>query len=341
MGDPHLAAAIAFYSPDHPDVVPDFDLQRAPFVSEQRLDGDGFAAICRAEDTACVDEARRRAEPARPGPSSSTSRPAISMAARWASSGASSSSWSRPSRSCGSRNELPVEGLGRLLRFRPFDLRQRRSIATCITRRSPRRSPATCPRPRPPCSTMAAAKRSTPTASPPRAGRLTLADAAPSVRTHLIERFERNAEHRGGFAREASPRCRTVRSTSSCSTRSRNTFPAKNSTRSRRCSIAFSSPTGCSCIGDVVPPNVPAISDAWALLRFGAGNGFFLAALAGLVRTVFSDYWQLRTKLGLTRYSEPEMIARLAQLGFAATCAPRNIGHLRSRMTFLARPAAG
>jgi hypothetical protein len=62
MGDPHLAAAIAFYSPDHPDVVPDFDLQRAPFVSEGRLDGDGFVAVCRAEDTACVAEARRRAE---------------------------------------------------------------------------------------------------------------------------------------------------------------------------------------------------------------------------------------------------------------------------------------
>jgi 4-amino-4-deoxy-L-arabinose transferase-like glycosyltransferase len=62
MGDPHLAAAVAFYSPDRPDVVPDFDLQRAPFVSEGRLDGDGFVAVCRAEDTACVAEARRRAE---------------------------------------------------------------------------------------------------------------------------------------------------------------------------------------------------------------------------------------------------------------------------------------
>jgi hypothetical protein len=62
MGDPHLTAAIAFLSPDHPDVVPDFDLERAPFVSEARLDGDGFVAVCRTEDTACVAEARRRAE---------------------------------------------------------------------------------------------------------------------------------------------------------------------------------------------------------------------------------------------------------------------------------------
>jgi hypothetical protein len=98
---------------------------------------------------------------------------------------------------------------------------------------------------------------------------------------------------------------------------------------------------GVFLIGDVVPPNVPAVSDAFALLRFGAGNGFFLAALAGLVRTVFSDYRQLRTKLGLTRYSEQDMTARLRELGFAATRAPRNLGHLRSRMTFLARPLAG
>jgi hypothetical protein len=31
--------------------------------------------------------------------------------------------------------------------------------------------------------------------------------------------------------------------------------------------------------------------------------------------------------------------ARLAGLGFTATRAPRNIGHISSRMTFLARPA--
>jgi 4-amino-4-deoxy-L-arabinose transferase-like glycosyltransferase len=61
MGDPHLTAAIAFYSPDHPDAVPDFMLRQTPWVTEDRLDGEGWAAVCRAEDTACVDEARRRA----------------------------------------------------------------------------------------------------------------------------------------------------------------------------------------------------------------------------------------------------------------------------------------
>jgi hypothetical protein len=61
MGDPHLTAAIAFYSPDHPDAVPDFALKQAPSVTEDRLDIEGFAVVCRAEDTACVEEARHRA----------------------------------------------------------------------------------------------------------------------------------------------------------------------------------------------------------------------------------------------------------------------------------------
>jgi len=45
--------------------------------------------------------------------------------------------------------------------------------------------------------------------------------------------------------------------------------------------------------------------------------------------------------IGLTRYGEAEMTARLTKLGFTATRAPVNIGHISSRMTFLARPAAG
>ena len=61
MGDPHLTAAISFYSPDRPDAVPNFDLKGLPWVTEERLEGDGWVAVCRAEDIACVDEARRRA----------------------------------------------------------------------------------------------------------------------------------------------------------------------------------------------------------------------------------------------------------------------------------------
>jgi len=59
---------------------------------------------------------------------------------------------------------------------------------------------------------------------------------------------------------------------------------------------------------------------------------------AGLVRTVLSDYWRLRSRIGLTRYGEAAMIGKLAAAGFAATRAGANIGHNPARMTFLARP---
>jgi len=95
---------------------------------------------------------------------------------------------------------------------------------------------------------------------------------------------------------------------------------------------------GLLILGDVIAPHVSAATDAIALLRFGAANGFLCAALAGLVRTVASDYWRLRSHLGLTRYGEAAMIDKLAAAGFSARRAAANIGHNGARMTFLARP---
>jgi SAM-dependent methyltransferase len=97
---------------------------------------------------------------------------------------------------------------------------------------------------------------------------------------------------------------------------------------------------GLLILGDVIPPHVSALTDAIALLRFAAANGFLGAALIGLARTVLSDYWRLRSHLGLTRYGEPAIIAKLATAGFSARRAPANIGHNPARMTFLARPAS-
>jgi SAM-dependent methyltransferase len=91
-------------------------------------------------------------------------------------------------------------------------------------------------------------------------------------------------------------------------------------------------------VSDVIPPHVPASTDALALLRFGAANGFFFAAVTGLARTLVSDYWRLRTQYGLTRYSEAVMIEKLAAAGFTAQRAPDNIGHNQARMEFIARP---
>jgi SAM-dependent methyltransferase len=98
------------------------------------------------------------------------------------------------------------------------------------------------------------------------------------------------------------------------------------------------SENGVFILGDVIAPNVSAATDAAALLRFAAANGFFAAALVGLVRTVMSDYWRLRTRLGLTRYSERAITEKLAHAGFSARRVAVNIGHNPARMTFLARP---
>lgn len=92
-------------------------------------------------------------------------------------------------------------------------------------------------------------------------------------------------------------------------------------------------------LGDIVQPQVSAASDAFALLRFAAANGFFLAAFRGLIKTLLSDYWRLRQSHGLTRYSEEDMLKKLRAAGFSAVREKVNIGHLQRRMAFIARPA--
>jgi SAM-dependent methyltransferase len=98
-------------------------------------------------------------------------------------------------------------------------------------------------------------------------------------------------------------------------------------------------PGGLLVLGDVIPKRVSAFGDGIALLRFGAQEGFYWAAVRGLLRTYFSNYWKLRKSLGLRRYDEADVIAKLKAAGFDAQRAPTNIGHNRARMTFLARPA--
>lgn len=97
-------------------------------------------------------------------------------------------------------------------------------------------------------------------------------------------------------------------------------------------------PGGRLVLGDVLRPNIGIVTDATALLRFAARNGFLKDALIGLVSTALSDYRQLRSHLGLRRYSETEMVALLAAAGFSAERAPTNIGHNPARMTFVATP---
>ena len=92
-------------------------------------------------------------------------------------------------------------------------------------------------------------------------------------------------------------------------------------------------------LADVIPPDVSPVTDARALLSFAWRGGFLRSALLGLARTAFSEYRKIREEIGLSQYSEEEMIEILDEAGFSAERAPRNLGHNPARMTFIARPA--
>jgi SAM-dependent methyltransferase len=171
------------------------------------------------------------------------------------------------------------------------------------------------------------------------ARRLTLAEAAQTVRARLIERFKGNpriliiSTERAAAMPEASFDLVVMHSVSQY-------LPPEEFDRIAALFHRLLKPGGLFLLGDVVPLYAAAATDAWALLKFGRREGFLLAAMGGLVRTLFSDYRRLRAAIGLTRYREKDMLARLAAAGFTATRAPKNLGHLASRMTFLARKEA-
>jgi SAM-dependent methyltransferase len=98
-------------------------------------------------------------------------------------------------------------------------------------------------------------------------------------------------------------------------------------------------PAGRLVLGDILRPEVGMGRDVLALLKFAATHGFMKDAFYGLASTALSDYRQLRARIGLQRYSEADMVAKLAAAGFTASRAPQNIGHNPWRMTFVARHA--
>jgi SAM-dependent methyltransferase len=94
-------------------------------------------------------------------------------------------------------------------------------------------------------------------------------------------------------------------------------------------------------IADVIPPDVSPLTDASQLLAFAWRGGFLTAALAGLVRTAFSDYRKLRTEYGLSTYRPEEIAALIGQAGFEHVTPARNFGHNPHRLTFTALRPAG
>ena len=98
-------------------------------------------------------------------------------------------------------------------------------------------------------------------------------------------------------------------------------------------------PGGALVVADIIPPAVSPLTDASQLLAFAWRGGFLLAALGGLVRTVFSDYRKLRAQYGLSTYTADAITALIREAGFADVQQPKNFGHNPHRMTFKATKA--
>ena len=169
-------------------------------------------------------------------------------------------------------------------------------------------------------------------------GQLYLAEPAPGVRGRLIARFAPNTKIR-------------VRSLEDVRNMAENSIDlvVMNSVAQymtpKELDFAFASirrllkQGGRLVLGDVLRPEVGMLRDVIALLRFASTHGFLRDALIGLVSTALSDYRQLRSRVGLERYSEADMIAKLKKSGFTASRVAVNIGHNPWRMTFIARPS--
>jgi 4-amino-4-deoxy-L-arabinose transferase-like glycosyltransferase len=54
-GASSLAQAASFYSPDHPDSMADFGSPAAPWVTDHRLEREGWAVICGSDNQSCID----------------------------------------------------------------------------------------------------------------------------------------------------------------------------------------------------------------------------------------------------------------------------------------------
>jgi ubiquinone/menaquinone biosynthesis C-methylase UbiE len=169
-------------------------------------------------------------------------------------------------------------------------------------------------------------------------GKLYLAEPAPGVRGRLIARFAPNTRIR-------------VRSLDDLRKMEEKSIDlvVMNSVAQYMTAVELDSalaivrrllrPTGRLVVGDILRPEVGMGKDVLALLKFAAHHGFLRDAFYGLASTALSDYRQLRSRVGLQRYGEADMIAKLAASGFTASRAHVNIGHNPWRMTFVARHA--
>jgi ubiquinone/menaquinone biosynthesis C-methylase UbiE len=169
-------------------------------------------------------------------------------------------------------------------------------------------------------------------------GKLILAEPAPGVRGRLIARFAPNTRIRVRSLDDL--RQMAEKSVDLVVMNSAAQYMTPDELDSALAVIRrLLKPGGRLVLGDIMRPEVGMVRDVLALLRFAQKYGFLKDALIGLLSTALSDYRQLRSRVGLQRYGEAEMIKKLAAAGFTASRAHFNIGHNPWRMTFVARHA--
>src|SRR5204863_2162622 len=149
-------------------------------------------------------------------------------------------------------------------------------------------------------------------------GMLYLAEPAPGVRGRMIARFAPNTKIRVRSLEDlknmAGKSIDLTIMNSVVQYMTPNEFDAALAVTKR-----LLKPTGRLVLGDILRPEVGMFRDVLALLKFAGRHGFLKDALYGLASTALSDYRQLRSRVGLQRYGEGEMIAKLAASGFSAS----------------------
>jgi SAM-dependent methyltransferase len=170
------------------------------------------------------------------------------------------------------------------------------------------------------------------------AAEVMLCDAAPSVRASMAQRFAGNPRIKV-IAPEAVAALPDGRLDLIVTNSVAQYLTQDELTRLLALFRRLLAPGGVLIFADVIPPDVGAVSDVSALLRYAARHGFLFAALIGLAKTTVSPYRKIRNTLGVAQYTEAEFMQRLTAAGFIAERLPRNMEHNPARMTFRARVA--
>jgi SAM-dependent methyltransferase len=167
------------------------------------------------------------------------------------------------------------------------------------------------------------------------AAQVLLCDSAPSVRTAIAARFAADPRLRALAPEEVEKLPDRSLDLIVSNSMTQYLTPAELD-RVLRLWHRLLAPGGTLVVADVIPPDAGTLTDVTALLRYAAANGFFLSALLGLVRTAVSPYSRLRSRIGVTRYTQSAFMQKLEAAGFAAERLPRNLEHNAARMTFRA-----